>query len=284
MPKVYLKFESAVIKELALTKDETTFGRKPTNDIVIDHPTVSGFHGKIKKQGAEWVVEDLNSTNGTFINGHRIKSGTLKDHDQIGIAKHILEFVLSDAAVAPPPPAPAPTAMPSPAKPSEPAKFDIPDNLKSAAQSILQGVEPAAASAKPPAPTVPPSVSTHDVPPVAASGDGKGRNGFGVVKVVSGAVDGFSEIHLKDLVTYIGTSDKAGIKIKGFLAPSLAAAISRRPEGYFLKAVKPGYPKVNGNPVQEQIFLENGALIEVGGTNMVFYHSDAKKNASENPS
>jgi hypothetical protein len=79
------------------------------------------------------------------------------------------------------------------------------------------------------------------------------------------------------LVTYIGTTDQAAIKIKGFLVPSLAAAISHRPEGYFLKAVKAGYPKVNGNAVNEQVYLENGALIEVGGTNMVFYQSDKKE-------
>jgi hypothetical protein len=98
-----------------------------------------------------------------------------------------------------------------------------------------------------------------------------------VVRIISGGVDGQAEVILKELVTYIGASDQAIIKIKGFLAPSLAAAISRRPEGYFLKAVKAGYPKVNGNAVNEQVFLENGALIEVGGTNMVFYFSDKRK-------
>jgi len=86
-------------------------------------------------------------------------------------------------------------------------------------------------------------------------------------------VNGQLEVPLKDLVTYVGTTNQAQIKIKGFLAPSIAAAISRRPDGYFLKAVKAGYPKVNGNAIQEQVLLENGAMIEVGGTSMVFHAS-----------
>ncbi len=93
MPRLYLKFNSAVIKEIDLTKPETTFGRKPANDVVIDHATVSGFHGKIVKEGDRYFVEDLNSTNGTFVNGNRIKRAEIKNKDQIGVARHILEFL-----------------------------------------------------------------------------------------------------------------------------------------------------------------------------------------------
>jgi hypothetical protein len=99
----------------------------------------------------------------------------------------------------------------------------------------------------------------------------------GLIKIIMGGVDGQTEIQLKDNVTYMGSSDQAAIKIKGFLVPHLAAAISRRPEGYFLKAVKPGYPKVNGVAIHEQVLLENGAMIEAGGTNMVFYATESKK-------
>jgi predicted component of type VI protein secretion system len=291
MAKVYLKFDAAIIKEIRLTKDETTFGRKPTNDIVIDHATVSGFHGKIVKSGDGYVVEDLNSTNGTFINGNRIKTGVLKDRDQIGVARHILEFFAADDPLPPAPPKktfnPEPIEKPMPSSPSQPNKSsgaeleivhgdrvvdfadvaEIPGNLSSAARQLLQKKEPPATAA----PETPAASEPEPAMPEPA---------LGFVRIVSGAATGQTEIKLKDLVTYIGTGDKAAIKIKGFLAPDLAAAISRRPEGYFLKAVKSGYPKVNGNPVREQIFLEHGSLIEVGGTNMVFYQSDSKKAAS----
>jgi pSer/pThr/pTyr-binding forkhead associated (FHA) protein len=260
MPKVYVKFNSAVIKEINLAKDEITFGRKPTNDIVIDHPTISGFHGKIRKDGDKYVVEDLNSTNGLFLNGHRIKNGQVKNKDQIGVAGHILEFI-SDAS--------AETAAPE-----SPVTAEVERQKELLRRSLGIGADGKALprTAEPVKEDRPAEASEPTGGPAVAAP--------AVIRIISGGVNGQSEVKLKDLVTYIGSSDQAAIKIKGFLAPSLAAAISRRPEGYFLKAVKAGYPKVNGNAVNEQIFLEHGALIEVGGTNMVFYRTD-KKASSE---
>ena len=307
MPKVYVKFNTAIIKEVELTKNETTFGRKSSNDIVIDHPTISGSHGKIRKEDGHYVVEDLESTNGTFINGRKIKSGRLKSKDQIGVAGHILEFVDDESAAtasapapataAPVKEAPAPAAKEAPAIPPPPAAPAVPAPEPKPVISVTDTpaapkAEPAKSPDKLPGdlekqkellrqalgitPQNQPKSDPSPEPAIAAEVSAPAGKPA-VVKIVSGAADGQSEVHLKDLVTYIGTANNALIKITGFLVPSLAAAISRRPEGYFLKAVKPGYPKVNGNAVREQVFLENGALIEVGGTNMVFYHSEAKK-------
>lgn len=256
MAKVYIKFNSAVIKEVLLNKEEMTIGRKPGNDIAIDHPTISGFHGKIRKENGHFVVEDLNSTNGTFINGRRIKSGELKDKDQIGIAGHILDFHMDDTS-APPANSTAPSS---------------PD-LEKQKEILRKGLGIGANNGNEPAPQIPGSI--------IAPANGEKSPVSGIVRIIAGGVNGQTEIALKELVTYIGTTDQATIKIKGFLAPSIAAAISKRPDGFFLKAVKAGYPKVNGNAINEQVLLENGALIEVGGTNMVFYRSDAKKATAE---
>ena len=282
MAKVYLKFNGAIIREYKLAKEETTFGRKPTNDIVIGHPTISGFHGKIRKDGDHFIVEDLNSTNGTFLNGQRVKGAALKNRDKIGAAGHILEFVVDDAspatlepgaAVAPGGQAVAGSPAAPSANPAAAAEAEALEKQKELLRRSLGigGAPPLPADA-PSAPATPPGAE-------GPGGDGA-KPAHAVIRIISGGVEGQSEVVLKELVTYIGSSDQAVIKIKGFLAPSLAAAISRRPEGYFLKAVKPGYPKVNGSTVTEQIFLENGALIEVGGTNMVFYHADKKKKPS----
>lgn len=251
MAKVYLKFNSAIIKEIKLDKDEITFGRKNGNDIVIDHPTISGFHGKIKKDGDNFVVEDLGSTNGTFLRGQKIKSGTLKDGDQLGVAGHVLEFHISDNT----PITTAPLSTP-PNEQVLAASQDIEAQKQMLKDAMGIGKNPEKE----------PEGIIKKLPP-----------GTGVVKIISGGVNGQTEVYLKELVTYIGTTDQAAIKIKGFLVPSLAAAISHRPEGYFLKAVKAGYPKVNGASINEQIYLESGALIEVGGTNMVFYQNDKKE-------
>ncbi len=261
MAKVYLKFNSAVIKEIPLNKDEVTIGRKPTNDIVIDHPTISGFHAKIKKEDDHFVIEDLNSTNGTFINGRRIKSGQLKDNDQVGVAGHILDYHTNDAAVIEKSAEAKATESAPGAPPATSEPYDLEKQKEILRKSL--GIGP----------------DGNPLPHTAAATNGE--NGtepvVGIVRVIAGGVNGQSEVTLKDLVTYIGTTPQAAIKIKGFMVPDLAAAISKRPDGFFLKAVKPGYPKVNGKPIQEQILLENGALIEVGGTNFVFYRSDAKK-------
>ncbi|MFH1620045.1 MAG: FHA domain-containing protein, partial [bacterium] len=74
MPKLLLKFETAVLKEITIPADKTSFsvGRKSDNDIAIDHPAVSGHHCKIYLSGGTFFVEDLGSTNGTFVNGKKI--------------------------------------------------------------------------------------------------------------------------------------------------------------------------------------------------------------------
>ncbi|PIV67276.1 MAG: phosphopeptide-binding protein, partial [Nitrospirae bacterium CG01_land_8_20_14_3_00_44_22] len=72
MSKVMLKFKEAVLKEIPLDKDTVTIGRNPGNDIHIDNLAISGFHAKLINRGGRFFIEDLNSTNGTFVNGKRI--------------------------------------------------------------------------------------------------------------------------------------------------------------------------------------------------------------------
>ena len=72
MPKLLLKFNAAVIKEIPFDKASLAVGRKADNDIVIDNPAISGHHCRISVQGGTYFVEDLDSTNGTFVNGSRV--------------------------------------------------------------------------------------------------------------------------------------------------------------------------------------------------------------------
>jgi pSer/pThr/pTyr-binding forkhead associated (FHA) protein len=100
--KILLKFNAAVIKEIPLEKNEYTIGRKPDNDIVIDNPAVSGHHARIVKVAGAWVVEDLNSTNGTFLRQQKLLKANLKHRDEVGVAKHTLVYVNEEEASAPP--------------------------------------------------------------------------------------------------------------------------------------------------------------------------------------
>ena len=98
MPKLLLKFNAAVIKEIPFEKESLSVGRKPDNDIVVDNPAISGHHCRILRQGDGYYVEDLDSTNGTYVNEKRVKKTGLRNNDVIGIAKHALVFV-SEAPV-----------------------------------------------------------------------------------------------------------------------------------------------------------------------------------------
>ena len=93
MPKMIVSIDGVVIKEVQLTKDRTTLGRRPYNDVVIDNLAVSGEHAVLQMTGADVHLEDLNSTNGTFINGKAVKKQLLKHNDTIEVGKHKIKFL-----------------------------------------------------------------------------------------------------------------------------------------------------------------------------------------------
>ena len=92
MPKMIVSIDDVVIKEVQLTKDRTTLGRRPYNDIVIDNLAVSGEHAVIQVAGEQVFLEDLNSTNGTYVNGKAIKRQQLQSGDDIEIGKYKIKF------------------------------------------------------------------------------------------------------------------------------------------------------------------------------------------------
>jgi pSer/pThr/pTyr-binding forkhead associated (FHA) protein len=93
MPKMIVSIDGVVIKEVQLTKDRTTLGRRPYNDIVIDNLAVSGEHAVMQMSGNEVYLEDLNSTNGTYVNGKAAKKQLLANNDTVEIGKYKIKFV-----------------------------------------------------------------------------------------------------------------------------------------------------------------------------------------------
>jgi len=235
MPKLLLKFNAAVIKEIAVDKTTITVGRKADNDVVIDNPAVSGHHCRILLVGDTFYVDDLDSTNGTFVNEKRVMKAGLHDKDVVGVAKHALVFV------------------------DERAAADAP---------------PAAEAAAPDSTVVLSPKAQEDMAKATAEGGAVPSGRLGALRVLKGAV-GEAEYELKGMSTYIGKSDRVQIPIKGGglfgSAPEVAASIHRKPEGYVLVAVKDGYPSVNGQSVSGQVPLKDGDIIEVGGTTLQFY-------------
>src|SRR5437879_3547413 len=93
MAKLILSMDGLVLKEIALTKERTTIGRKPHNDIQIDNLAVSGEHAVIVTILQDSFLEDLGSTNGTVGNGQPVKKHFLQNNDIIERGKYKLKYV-----------------------------------------------------------------------------------------------------------------------------------------------------------------------------------------------
>ena len=93
MAKLILSMDGLVLKEIPLTKERTTIGRKPHNDIQIDNLAVSGEHAVIVTILNDSFLEDLGSTNGTVVNGNPIKKHFLQNNDVIELGKYKLKFI-----------------------------------------------------------------------------------------------------------------------------------------------------------------------------------------------
>ena len=93
LAKIIISREGVVEQQVQLSKERMTLGRHRHNDIVLGHPSVSGEHAVIVTILDDSFLEDLHSTNGTFVNGHRIGKHFLQHQDVIKVAKFQIEFL-----------------------------------------------------------------------------------------------------------------------------------------------------------------------------------------------
>ena len=212
MPKMIVSIDGVVIKEVQLTKDRTTLGRRPYNDIVIDNLAVSGEHAVLQMTGNEVYLEDLNSTNGTYVNGKAVKKQLLQNSDTVEIGKYKIKYVnevagptfektmiLKAGAVLPP-------VQSAPAAPGAAQAADL--GHVNATIKVLSG---AAAGREVPLVKV---VTTIGKPGVAVAAITKRPHGFVVAHVegsnkptINGAAIGAEPVTLKngDLLELAGT-------------------------------------------------------------------------------
>ncbi len=92
MAKIVVTFNGLIQQELSILKSRIMLGRRPGNDVVIDHLTVSGQHAAIDTTTTGSFVLDLGSTNGTLVNGQPIKKHLLQNGDIIDIGKYKVRY------------------------------------------------------------------------------------------------------------------------------------------------------------------------------------------------
>ncbi|MGZ4842248.1 MAG: FHA domain-containing protein [Candidatus Angelobacter sp.] len=259
MAKLYLRFEQndQVLKEVPLSQATATIGRLPDNSVQIDNLAVSGHHARIAWENDHYVVEDLGSLNGTYVNNERVGKATLKHGDQVKIGKHLVEFK-NEGAV----PNFAVAAKTGPSAPKLEATMML-DTKKSREQ--LADKNGPSAGAGPLGISRPAWMSE----PFAAAKDRLGQ-----LNILEGKTDQEKYV-LTGKMTMIGKSSMASIKLKGFFAPTTAALISKRDNKYFISpSESKAKLKINGEDVVSQRELNAGDVIEVGKMKAAFSFQD----------
>lgn len=247
MAKLILSMDNLVLKEIALTKERTTIGRKPHNDIQIDNLAVSGEHAVVVTILQDSFLEDIGSTNGTLVNGQPIKKHFLQNNDIIELGKYKLKYVNEAAA--------------GQAKAADFEKTMVlrPSAMKSAAPAATApAAAPAAAGSKSVGDTTVNQAPMGAEPPPAAPKPVTQRSG--VLQLLSGANAG-KELELTKPLTSLG---KPGVQV---------AVITRRPQGYFITHVEgANFPVVNGKTLDVQAHaLNDHDVIELAGVKMEFF-------------
>lgn len=100
MTRLVIMLDGQVVSEAAVSPQRTTIGRRPLNDIVLDHRSVSAEHAVLRQTPEGWVIEDLRSTNGTYVNGVAVERGALSLGDMIEIGRFRLRWVDGTAGIA----------------------------------------------------------------------------------------------------------------------------------------------------------------------------------------
>jgi pSer/pThr/pTyr-binding forkhead associated (FHA) protein len=256
-----------------LSKERTTLGRKPHNDIQIDNLAVSGEHAVIVTILNDSFLEDLGSTNGTVVNGNPVKKHFLQNNDVIELGKYKLKFIGE--------------AAPAAGAGGDKADFEKtmvlrPSTMKAAAQAAAAaggGAQAAVAArqaavqaagqsaaatgiadkdaAKAPAAAAAPAAAPA---PGAAPAAKPGGQPLGAIQLLSGGNAG-KELELTKPLTTLG---KPGVQV---------AVLTRRPQGYFITHVEgAARPEVNGQQIGAAPHaLKDHDVIELAGIKMEFF-------------
>lgn len=235
MPILTLKFKDTAIGDYQLLKGlSLTIGRRKNNDVVIENLAVSGHHAKIDSVGDEFVLIDLQSKNGSFVNEKFINTHWLRDGDVINIGKHSLSFNYADGE-------------------------QIPDNGSGKIdKTMVMDTSQYRSMVKNSKPNGPKLLFKND----------NLTSDSGLAFLAGGS----GKIKLSKKITKIGKHPDSDIVIKGMWVGLTAVTISKRPDGYYLSYVGGmSKPKINDKPIKHSIILNDLDVVEIGPAKMQFY-------------
>ncbi len=128
MARLYLKLDDVPVREFPLSNAPVTIGRLPDNTIHLDDVALSGRHARIVKENGQFVLYDEGSTNGTYLNGHKVSRAVLAKGDVVHIARHSISFSDEDG--------PDTDELPAPqaeiSAPFEPVRSEVPPPITKA--------------------------------------------------------------------------------------------------------------------------------------------------------
>lgn len=232
-----MKFKGKQIRKYILKPGkELVIGRLPDNNIVIENDAVSGTHAIIKSKEDDYYIQDLDSTNGTFVNKKRINSHRLKDEDVVSIGKHELVFCLYEKYT-----------MEETLLPYESGVMYATDATRfveglTYRKSASQGID-----------------SNHR--PVK-------KNAY-----LSFLKGGKGDVLIKNKGIEIGKGPDADIFLKGFMVGNTRVMISNTEGGYYLSC-RGDYKKikVNNNPIKGPVKLTDSDTIKIGSLQLAFHN------------
>ena len=288
MARLILSLDNQVLAEYNMTKERYTVGRLPDNEVRIDNPAVSGHHSLIINILNDSFLEDLNSTNGTYVNGKLIKKHALQHGDVITIGHHQLRFSdqqtneteqdefektmviptgqqnadqLAIAEAAAEKAAEAESNKPSYAD----SDADADSDAAAAAAVKLDPEEAAALEEKPKVAPIGEKVSHTSTAYGIDPANAPNALPLAKLQVLSGAFAG-RELELTKALTTLG---RPGVQV---------AAVTRRAEGYYIVHVESGtegdFPLVNGTPIGAQARkLQDNDVVQLAGVKMGFFVS-----------
>jgi len=268
MPTLELSFRDKTIGNYALQKGvPMTIGRRNDNDIVIDNLAVSSHHAKIDSVGDGFVLVDLQSKNGLFVNEKQVGSHWLQKGDVISIGKHALAFGYADGEEEPD---------------TQPDEIERTMAMDTSHYRAMLNKNKAKAQTKPEDREEPETVRLDlKKADTKATKKAPKKDIVGILKYQAG---GRGKHICRKSITKIGKHPSCDIIVKGFMVGNTSATISRESDGFYL-SYSGGWsrPKVNGQKIKLETILRDRDLIDIGSSRLQFFERKAIKSKKKRP-